>query len=91
MRKPGGRGIVGYQSPVYTIVRTAAELLDFVRSERNLHSIYELCLASHLHVIFFVVVALLHMREPIVSHELDPIRRHNIKEWSLLIITIRIL
>ena len=58
--------------------------------ERRLDAVDQLALAADIHHGAWRVMAIVHVREPVVCHELDPVGGEHIEEWRLLVIAVRV-
>src|SRR5271165_6155726 len=72
---------------VYAVTGAASELLDIFWREWRPDVTHQLRLAADIHI-FGSVVAFLHVREPAVRHELNPVGGKHIEERRFLVIAV---
>jgi hypothetical protein len=82
-------GILGDVTLVHPVVRPASQLGDFFVRERSLDVTYALAGAPQGHQLR-LVVPLLQMGKPVVSHELDPECGKNVQDGRFLVIAVRL-
>ncbi len=82
------RCIVQYVGFIHLIAGPASQLLDLFRSQRRRDVVHQLALAADVHRGSGSVVPLVHVREPVVRHELDPVGGENVEERRLLVVAI---
>jgi len=85
--KLAGWRILGHIALVDLVAGTAPKFLDLFGRERRRNAVYKLAFASHLHELRRIVT-LLHVREPVMGHELNPGGGKDIEKWRRLVVAV---